>query len=240
MLKVRGITKRFGGLRVLEGIDMDVSAGEFVGLIGPNGAGKTTLFNVLTGMLPLNSGTVTFMGRNITNWPANRVFVAGIARTFQVVRPFYSLSCRDNVLVAYKTKFGNAGANEAAMAALEFLGLGKKADKPASELNLAEKRKLELARAMVAKPNLLMLDEVMAGLNASELDDMIDHIRRLKQSQELTIIAVEHIMHVIMSLSDRIHVLNQGKLIADGTPKQVAANEEVIRAYLGEDSDAAS
>ena len=240
MLKVRGITKRFGGLRVLEGIDMDVSAGEFVGLIGPNGAGKTTLFNVLTGMLPLNSGDVTFLGRNITNWPGNRVFLAGIARTFQVVRPFYSLSCRDNVLVAYKAKFGNAGADEAAMEALEFLGLGKKADKPASELNLAEKRKLELARAMVAKPKLLMLDEVMAGLNASELDDMIDHIRRLKQSLALTVIAVEHIMHVIMSLSDRILVLNQGKLIADGTPKQIAANEEVIRAYLGEDSNAAS
>ncbi len=239
MLRVRGITKRFGGLRVLEGIDMDVSAGEFVGLIGPNGAGKTTLFNVLTGMLPLNSGTVTFLGRNITNWPGNRVFLAGIARTFQVVRPFYSLSCRDNVLVAYKAKFGNTGADEAARAALEFLGIGKKADKQASELNLAEKRKLELARAMVARPNLLMLDEVMAGLNASELDDMIDHIRRLKQSLALTIIAVEHIMHVIMSLSDRILVLNQGKLIADGTPKQVAANEEVIRAYLGEESDAA-
>lgn len=218
---------------------MDVSAGEFVGLIGPNGAGKTTLFNVLTGMLPLNSGTVTFLGRNITNWPGNRVFLAGIARTFQVVRPFYSLSCRDNVLVAYKAKFGNTGADEAARAALEFLGIGKKADKQASELNLAEKRKLELARAMVARPNLLMLDEVMAGLNASELDDMIDHIRRLKQSLALTIIAVEHIMHVIMSLSDRILVLNQGKLIADGTPKQVAANEEVIRAYLGEESDAA-
>jgi branched-chain amino acid transport system ATP-binding protein len=240
LLKVRGVTKRFGGLRVLEGIDMDVSAGEFVGLIGPNGAGKTTLFNVLTGMLPLNSGTVAFLGRNITNWPANRVFLSGIARTFQVVRPFYSLSCRDNVLVAYKAKFGNTGADEAATGALEFLGLGKKADKPASDLNLAEKRKLELARAMVAKPNLLMLDEVMAGLNASELDDMIDHIRRLKQGLTLTIIAVEHIMHVIMSLSDRILVLNQGKLIADGTPKQVAANEEVIRAYLGEDSDAAS
>jgi branched-chain amino acid transport system ATP-binding protein len=239
MLRAEGIAKRFGGLIVLNGINMSVEAGEFVGLIGPNGAGKTTLFNVLTGMLQPNGGKVSFLGKEITSWPVNKVFLAGIARTFQVVRPFSSLTCKENVLVAYRSKFGHVGSEEAARSALERLGLGKKTDKPAVDLNLGEKRKLELARAIVSKPKLLMLDEVMAGLNPTELDEMIDHICRLKEELNLTIVAVEHIMHVIMKLSHRILVLNQGKLIADGTPKEVAANEEVIKAYLGEDADVA-
>ncbi len=222
----------------MEGISLEVKAGETVGLIGPNGAGKTTLFNVLTGMYSSNSGSVEFLGQNITRWPVNRVFLAGIVRTFQVVRPFYSLTCKQNVLVAYKAKFGNAGAEAAAASALDSLGLGTKAERSAGELNLAEKRKLELARAIVSRPKLLMLDEVMAGLNPAELAEMIDHIRRLKRDLNLTIIAVEHIMQVMMSLSDRILVLNQGRLIADGTPGEIAADEEVIKAYLGEDVDA--
>jgi branched-chain amino acid transport system ATP-binding protein len=238
LLRVREVSKRFGGLTALEGISLDVTAGETVGLIGPNGAGKTTLFNVLTGMYSPNSGSVEFLGRDITRWPVNRVFLTGVVRTFQVVRPFYSLTCKENVLVAYKAKFGNAGADTAALSALDSLGLGKKADRSAGELNLAEKRKLELARAIVSKPKLLMLDEVMAGLNPAELTEMIDHIRRLKRDLHLTIIAVEHIMQVMMSLSDRILVLNQGRLIADGTPEKIAADEEVIKAYLGEDADA--
>ena len=238
MLKARNIVKRFGGLTVLDGIDLTVEPGEFVGLIGPNGAGKSTFFNVLTGMLPPNSGTVEFMGQNVTGWPVNKVFVAGMARTFQIVRPFNRLTCLENVLVAYKAKFGDHGADGAAREALDFFGLLHKVDFFAADLNLAEKRKLELARTIVSKPKLLMLDEVMAGLNPSELDDLITRIRMIKQELHLTIIAVEHVMQVIMGLSDRIIVLNQGKLIANGTPREVAANKDVITAYLGEDADA--
>lgn len=240
MLKATKIVKRFGGLTALGGVDLTVAPGEFVGLIGPNGAGKTTLFNVLTGMYQPDSGIVEFMGRDITKLPVHKVFQAGMARTFQVVRPFYSLTCLENVLVAYKSKFGDHGAQAAAMEALEFFNLQHKAGVSTNELNLAEKRKLELARAVVSKPKLLMLDEAMAGLNPSELDEMIGNVKRLKQDMHMTIIAVEHIMQVIMSLSDRIIVLNQGLIIADGKPAAVAANEEVIKAYLGDDADAQS
>jgi branched-chain amino acid transport system ATP-binding protein len=240
LLRLENITKRFGGLVASKKVNIKVDKGEIVGLIGPNGAGKTTLFNMISGTFPPTEGKIIYDGTDITGWPSNKVFKAGIARTFQVVKPFNSLNCLENVLVAVKAKFGSDKKHEEkAFSALKYLGMEHRAYVEASSLTLAEKRKLELARAIASDPKILMLDEVMAGLNPSELDEILGLIKSLQKDKEITIIAVEHVMKVIMTLSNRIYVLNYGEIIANGSPQEVSSNESVIKAYLGDDADVA-
>jgi branched-chain amino acid transport system ATP-binding protein len=240
VLEVQNVSKRFGGVRALDGIDFTVGRGEVVGLIGPNGAGKTTLFNVVCG-LPPSSGGVRFDGEDITGWPPHRICRRGIARTFQLTRPFVELSVRDNVAAA--VLFGRAGAqisglHEARREADRILGavrLEHRASVAARDLLFSERRRLELARALGTGPELLLLDEVMAGLTVAEAEEMVGLISTLKHELELTLLVIEHVMKVVMTMCDRVVVLNYGSKLAEGIPAAVAVHPAVIDAYLGVD-----
>ena len=239
ILSLRNVTKRFGGLVAVDNVSFDVYRGEILGLIGPNGAGKTTLFNCITGVYKPEKGRIFFRGVDITGWPPHEVAKIGIARTFQVVKPFGELSVKENVMVGalFGRKHKEMTADEAERKAgeiLDFLGLGDKAELPAKALNIHEKKILELARALAAEPELLLLDEVLAGLTPKEIEVMLDIISRIRSEKRVTIIMVEHVMHAVMNIADRIVVLNYGRKIAEGTPEEVASNEEVVRAYLGD------
>jgi branched-chain amino acid transport system ATP-binding protein len=237
-LAVRSLSKDFGGVHAVDGVDFDAEEGSVLGLIGPNGAGKTTLFNLVSGYLPPTRGTISLFGKDVTGLRPFVLARLGVSRTFQVVRPFPRLSVLENVMVgAFLHHKATAEAERHAVAVLTRLGLAPQADMPASALTLATRKRLEIAKALAVQPRLLLLDEVVAGLNPSEVSATIELIRGIRQSG-ITIVIVEHILKVILGLCDRVVVLDHGRKIAEGTAPEVAANPEVISAYLGSDDDA--
>ncbi len=230
-----GVTKRFGGLNAVENLDFHVEAGEILALIGPNGAGKTTLVNLITGILPIDRGEIWLKDERIDGLPPHQRNRRGVARTFQVVKPFRGLTVRENVLAG--ALFGRRhGASrpplDRAEEVLRVVGLAAKADVVAERLTIPDKKRVELARALATRPEVLLLDEVMSGLTPSELDEMMALVRRIN-GDGVTIVLIEHVMRAVMGLSSRIVVLQSGRKIAEGAPEQVAADETVIRAYLG-------
>ncbi len=242
MLTVEKISKHFGGLQALSETSFELPEGQILGLIGPNGAGKTTMFNVVNAVYPSDTGRVIFRGDDITAGPPNRVARLGLARTHQVVRPLNDLTVRENVMVGACFGREHKRLKDAAAVANEVLarvGLADRANQLAGSLNVAQKKRLELARALAARPYLLLLDEVLAGLNPSEVSLMVDLIKRIRD-EGITILMIEHLMHAVMNVSDRVLVLDFGKLIATGTPDEVVNNPQVIEAYLGDPKLAAS
>ncbi len=236
LLSVQGVTKRFGGLQALGRVTFDLPQGQILGLIGPNGAGKTTLFNVINGIYPPEEGRVVFRERDVTGLRPYHLAHMGIARTHQIVRPLNELTVRENVMAGACFGREHHALDEAARIAdevLEFVGLAARASQLASSLNVAQKKRLELARALAARPYLLLLDEVLAGLNPSEIESMVQIILKIR-GQGITIIMIEHVMKAIMNVSDRVIVLDYGQQIAEGTPQEVANNPRVIEAYLGD------
>jgi len=233
-LEVRGLVKDFGGLRANDHIDLQVDEGEIVGLIGPNGAGKTTLFNCIAGFYPPSAGAVHFKGEEITGLPSNETCLRGIARTFQLVRVFKDLTVLDNVMVgAFNRTHSAAEASRKAMEVLDFCGLMSKKGMLAAGLTIADKKRLEVAKAFATGPSLLMLDEAMAGLNQTETAEAVDLVKKIRKSG-VTVLLVEHVMEVVMPISNRVVVLDYGRKIAEDTPEKVINNEEVIKAYLGD------
>jgi len=233
--KVENLVKYFGGLAAVNGVTFEVGKGEILGLIGPNGSGKTTTFNMISGYHRPTSGRVLFNGREIHRLPTHRISKLGIGRTFQVVKPLGRMSVLDNVIAAAFSRCSSIReARERAVEAIEFCGLSSVSDVLARSLPIAGRKRLEITRAMATGPELLLLDETAAGLNPTELLEAIDLIRKIRD-KGTTIIIIEHIMHVIMTISDRIHAINFGQTIAEGTPREVAANQAVIEAYLGTD-----
>jgi len=233
VLEVKGLTKRFGGLTAVSDVSFTAEAGRITALIGPNGAGKTTTFNMVAGALAPTSGTVVFDGRAITGLPAEAVAGAGISRTFQVVRPMTGMSVRDNAMVGALARGSSLReARLRAEAALDMVGLSAKAPLDASGLTLPDRKMLEIARCLAMRPRLLLLDEAMAGLRPGEADRVIAVLRRLN-GEGLTILLIEHVMRVVMSLADRVAVLHHGELIAEGRPAEVVADPAVIDSYLG-------
>ena len=234
LLETRNVTKRFGGLTAVNEVNIRVEKGQIVGIIGPNGAGKTTLFNCIAGAFPPTSGEILLEGQSIAGKKPYQACGLGISRTFQVVKPFAQKTVLYNVMVGAFAKTNVPGrAREKSLEVLEFLQLSPKKDIAAKNLTLPDRKRLELARALATEPKILLLDEVMAGLRPSEIGDMIGLIGKVRDSG-VTILVVEHLMQAIMSLSDNIFVLNFGELIAQGTPAEIAHNDEVIKAYLGD------
>ncbi len=237
LLKIEGLCKNFGGLAAVRNLDFEVHQGEIVGLIGPNGSGKTTTLNLLTGFHKPSSGKITFNENEITNLSRFRVCQKGIARTFQLVKPFMNFTALQNVMVG--RAYGQEPVrNQKAAAAeskeyLDRVGLLEKADVYAKDLTLMQRKRLELARALAAKPQLLLLDELMAGLNHAEAEDAMALIKQIKGELNLTIVIVEHIVKAILGLSDRVIVLNMGEKIAEGPPQKVIHDPMVIDVYLG-------
>jgi len=235
MLEVKEMTKDFGGLRAVDSLDLDIEKGQILGLIGPNGAGKSTAFNCIAGVFAPTTGTIRFDGERINGQKPWTLCEKGLARTFQIVKPFASKSVLYNVMVgSFATTDKTAEAEEKAMAVLESLKFDDKKDIRAGNLTIADRKRLEIARALATEPKLLLLDEVMAGLRPAEVDEMVEIIQRLRD-QGLTIFVIEHIMRAIMALSDRIVVIQFGRKIAEGTPDAVASDENVIKAYLGDE-----
>jgi branched-chain amino acid transport system ATP-binding protein len=241
LLEARGIWKRFGGVQAVSALDLDVAEGEVVGMIGPNGAGKTTAFNLLSGFLAPDAGEIRFRGRSVVGWKPHAICALGLARTFQIVRPFPRLSVLDNVLVGALGRHARAETARArAREVVERLGLGAKAASPASGLTLAERKRVELARALATEPALLLLDEVMAGLNPTEIATLVELIREI-HAAGVSILLIEHNMRAVMALSQRVVVLSFGERVAEGAPSDIARHPRVIEAYLGEEYvDAAS
>jgi len=234
LLEVQELSKRFGGLVANDRINLQVNEGEIIGLIGPNGAGKTTLFNCIAGFYPPSEGTVRFKGENITGLPANEVCLMGIARTFQIVRVFKDMTVLDNVMVgAFNRTNLAAKAKQKALEVLDFCGLSPKKGMLAGGLTIADKKRLEFAKALATAPSLLMLDEAIAGLNQTETAEAVELVKKVRQSG-ISILLVEHVMEVVMPISDRVMVLDYGKKIAEDAPERVINNEEVIKAYLGD------
>ncbi len=239
VLEVQNVTKRFGGLVAIDHVSFKVYENEILGLIGPNGAGKTTMFNVITGVYKPEEGKVIYLGRDITGLKPHKIARMGIARTHQIVKPFGELTVLENAMIGalFGTRHGmisEAEARRIAMDILEFVGLGDKAEEPAKVLNIQEKKRLELARALAEEPKLLLLDEVLAGLNPTEVARMLELLRKIRREKGVTMIMIEHVMHAVMNLADRIVVLHFGRKIAEGTPEEIAHNPEVITAYLGD------
>ncbi len=233
MLKVRDISKAFGGLKAVDHASLDVRQGEIVGLIGPNGAGKTTLFATIAGFHRPDAGTVAFDGKAITGLAPHRICAAGMVRTFQITQPFAGISVRENIMVGayFRTADRRLAAREAeAVAAM--VGMADQLARRGADLTVAGRKRLELARALATGPRLLLLDEVMAGLNPTEIVEIVGVIEDIRASG-VTILLIEHVMQAVTSLAERVYVLNQGRMIAEGTPAAIAENPQVVEAYLG-------
>ena len=235
LLEVKGLTKRFGGLVAVDSLDFTVSAGETVSIIGPNGAGKTTVFNLITGFYQPTSGEINFDGLNLVGSKAHRTALLGVGRTFQVVKPLRGLSVFENILVGAFARTGDRDeARRIAKDVIEFTNLATLGDALADGLPIGMRKRLELARSLATGPKLILLDEVMSGLNPTESNEAVELIRRLRDERGISAVAgVEHVMQVVMSISDRVIVLNHGRKIAEGSPSQVVGNPDVIEAYLG-------
>jgi len=233
MLEVRALTRRFGGLTAVDAASLTIGAGEIVSLIGPNGAGKTTLFALVSGFLKPDEGRVVFEGRDVTGLKPHEICQRGLVRTFQLVQPFANLSVRENIAIGAHTRLrGRRQALAKAAEVAELLGMTGALDQAAGALTVAGRKRLEVARALATEPRLLLLDEVMAGLNPSEIAQILPVIRRVRDSG-VTILLIEHVMQAVMTLSERTYVLNNGAIIAEGTPQAIAENPQVIEAYLG-------
>jgi branched-chain amino acid transport system ATP-binding protein len=233
MLEANDVTKRFGGLVAVSQASLRVAAGSIVALIGPNGAGKTTLFAAMTGFHKPDSGRVTFDGADITGLLPHEIARRGLVRTFQIVQPFGALSVRENIAVgAHLHEPDRRAALARASEIAVSLGMGGMLEQPAATLTVAGRKRLEVARALATSPKLILLDEVMAGLNPTEIDEIVPIIRKLRDNGT-TVLLIEHVMRAVMRLSERVYVLNQGRMIAEGTPHEVAAQPDVIEAYLG-------
>ena len=233
--RVEKLVKKFGGLTAVNEVTFAVEKGEIFGLIGPNGSGKTTTFNMISGVYPPTSGKVFYRDREIQGMKPHRISHMGVGRTFQVVKPLGRMTVLDNVIAAAFSRVNSMKeARRHALQTLEFCGLSPVQEVLAKSLPIAGRKRLEIARAMATRPELLLLDETAAGLNPTELVAAIELIRKIRENGT-TVIIIEHIMHVIMTISDRIHAINFGQTIAEGTPKEVAANQAVIEAYLGTD-----
>jgi branched-chain amino acid transport system ATP-binding protein len=233
VLEVRDLSKAFGGLKAVDGASLDVRLGEIVGLIGPNGAGKTTLFATIAGFHKPDAGRITLQGRDITGLAPHRICAAGMVRTFQITQPFARISVRENIMVGayFRTADRDEAANLAEAVAAR-VGMADQLDRPGSDLTVAGRKRLELARALATRPSLLLLDEVMAGLNPTEIGEIVEVIREVRKAG-VTILLIEHVMQAVTSLAERVYVLNQGRMIAEGTPASIAENPEVVEAYLG-------
>ena len=235
LLTLERVTKRFGGLTAVREVSVEVFTGDLLGIIGPNGAGKTTLFNVIAGYYRPEEGRIAFDGHTVTGWPAHAIARLGLTRTFQIVKPFGNLSVLDNVMIGALTRLASTReARAEAERVIEVCGLGPHASARARALPLALRKRLEVARALATAPRLLLLDEVMAGLNPTELGGMIDLVRSL-HAGGLTLIVIEHVMAAMMRLAQRIVMLHHGEKIAEGTPREIASDRRVIDAYLGEE-----
>jgi branched-chain amino acid transport system ATP-binding protein len=234
ILKVKNLTMKFGSLAAVDEVSLAVKKGEIIGLIGPNGAGKTTFFNCLTGYLTPQNGTVQFDGHSLNGMRPNRICRLGLARTFQIVQVFREMTTWENVIVgAFCRTANSADAYQETMEILKFTGLYEKKDSLVGNLTIADHKRLEISKALATRPHLLMLDEAMAGLNATETIAAIDLIRKIRD-RGITLIVVEHVMEVIMSLSERVVVFDSGKKIAEDVPEKIVKNPRVIEAYLGE------
>lgn len=236
ILQTENVVKQFGGLVAVDNISIELHEGEILGLIGANGAGKTTLFNMISGSVRPTSGKILFNGIRIDKLPPNKICKLGLGRTYQIVQPFLNLTVLENTMVGALLR--NSSVKEARKKAeeiLEFVGLSNRKDVVGGALNIPELKRMEVARALATEPKVLLLDEVMAGLNPTESEQVIELVRNIRENGT-TIVIIEHVMKAIMNLSDRIYVLNQGKLIATGTPSEITQNSEVIKSYLGEKS----
>ena len=233
MLRVENVSRRFGGLLAVDRASFTANAGAITALIGPNGAGKTTLFSIITGFLKPSDGRIAYQGDDVTGEPPHKLARRGIARTFQIAQPFTGLTVQENIAVgSHLTRPGRAGALAAAKDVADAVGLGGMLATPAASLTVAGRKRLELARALAIEPKLLLLDEVLAGLNPSEIRDMVPVIQAIRD-RDITIVMIEHVMQAVMSLASHVFVLAEGRIIAEGSPQSIAGNPKVVEAYLG-------